>query len=74
MRVTSKGQVTIPQTIRERHGLFPNTVVDFIERGDEVLIVSRAAPDDRGSDAVTRLDGRADTGLSTDEILALTRA
>ena len=34
MRITSKGQVTIPQEIREKHGLLPNTEVDFVvERG-----------------------------------------
>ena len=34
MRITSKGQVTIPQDIRERLGLLPNTDVEFaVERG-----------------------------------------
>jgi len=29
MRITSKGQVTIPKDIRERAGLLPNTEVEF---------------------------------------------
>ncbi|HEY1361054.1 MAG TPA: AbrB/MazE/SpoVT family DNA-binding domain-containing protein [Xanthobacteraceae bacterium] len=29
MRITSKGQVTIPAAIRERAGLLPHTEVDF---------------------------------------------
>ena len=30
MRITSKGQVTIPQELREQFGLLPNTEVDFV--------------------------------------------
>ena len=30
MRITSKGQVTIPQEVRERFGLLPDTEVDFV--------------------------------------------
>ena len=38
MRITSKGQVTIPQDIRERLGLLPHTEVEFsVERGRAVL-------------------------------------
>lgn len=38
MRITSKGQVTIPQEIREELGLLPNTEVEFsVERGRAVL-------------------------------------
>jgi len=29
MRITSRGQVTIPQKIREKAGLLPNTEVEF---------------------------------------------
>jgi AbrB family looped-hinge helix DNA binding protein len=31
MRVTTKGQVTIPQRIREKFGITPDSEVDFIE-------------------------------------------
>lgn len=38
MRITSKGQVTIPQEIREALGLLPHTEVEFaVERGQAVL-------------------------------------
>ena len=38
MRITSKGQVTIPQNVREQLGLLPNTEVEFsIERGRAVI-------------------------------------
>ena len=45
MRITSKGQVTIPQHIREELGLHPNTEVEFkIERGRATLIPKKGAP------------------------------
>ena len=51
MRITSKGQVTIPQTIREQAGLHPHSEVEFELRANgEVLIrpVAAAAPGLRG--------------------------
>lgn len=75
MRITSKGQVTIPQAIREQYGLLPDTEVEFVISGGRVTIVSVPANDnDRAAKAVGRLRGSATTGMSTDEILALTRA
>ena len=38
MQVTSKGQVTIPQEIRNRLGLLPNTEVEFELVGDHARI------------------------------------
>ena len=74
VRITSKGQVTIPQHIRERYGLMPETEVDFIERDGTVVL--EAATGDR-PDGATRfvegLRGTASAGLSTDEIMRLTR-
>lgn len=55
MRITSKGQVTIPQEIRERLGLLPNTEVEFaVERGVAVLRPKRGAPS-RGERIVAHL-------------------
>ena len=75
MRITSKGQVTIPQEIRERFGLLPDTEVDFVARKNSVQIVKSTNPGrlTRGQALVRRLRGRAGVGMSTDEILALTR-
>ncbi|MGK2857747.1 MAG: AbrB/MazE/SpoVT family DNA-binding domain-containing protein [Thermoanaerobaculia bacterium] len=75
MRVTSKGQVTIPQEIRERFGLLPDTEVEFVAKGNSVQIVkakSGTRPS-RGEAIVNRLRGRGSVKLSTNEILALTR-
>lgn len=73
MKVTSKGQVTIPQNIRERHGLLPGTEVRFVDDGTDVRLVKVGSDHRRGRDLVARMRGRARPGLTTDEIMALTR-
>lgn len=75
MRITSKGQVTIPQHIRERLGLLPNTEVDFVVEGDSLRIIKteHQKGETRGQRIVKRLRGRASVTMSTDEIMALTR-
>lgn len=74
MRITSKGQVTIPVHIRERYGLLPETEVDFVEQDGVVKIVPRTSGrPDRGDKAVTALRGTGRRTMSTDELLRLTR-
>jgi AbrB family looped-hinge helix DNA binding protein len=73
MRITSKGQVTIPIEIRERLGLLPHTEVRFEVEGNAVRILREERPDGRGARLLDRLRGRATSGLSTEEIMALTR-
>ncbi len=75
MRITSKGQVTIPQEIRDRFGFLPETEVEFRVDGNTVRLVKVAGARgrSRGQAAVSRLRGSANVKMSTDEILALTR-
>lgn len=73
MKITCKGQVTIPQAVRERHGLLPGTEVRFVEEGDAVRLVKAEGALLRGRALVERMRGRATTRLSTDDIMALTR-
>jgi len=76
MRITSKGQVTIPQAIREQTGMLPNTEVEFVVDEDSVRLVKarRGKRPTRGSRAVRRLrDAGRQIAMTTDEILALTR-
>ncbi|HEY4173048.1 MAG TPA: AbrB/MazE/SpoVT family DNA-binding domain-containing protein [Rhodopila sp.] len=75
MRITSKGQVTIPADIRERAGLLPHTEVEFEFDGNAVRIVrsKSAKQDGRGARLVAHLRGRGDVAMSTDAIMALTR-
>ena len=73
MRVTTKGQVTIPQHIREKLGITPSTEVDFVEKGGRIYLVKI-----KGKKIATRkfkkLRGVATVKMTTDEIMALTRA
>lgn len=76
MQITSKGQVTIPQEIRNQLGLLPHTQVEFELRGDHARIrkaTSANGRSARGRWAVEALRGTADTRMSTDEIMELTR-
>ncbi len=76
MRVTSKGQVTIPIEIRERLGLLPNSEVEFEVEGTAVRIRKARGrrAKQRGRGIVARLKGKATAGMTTEEILALTRS
>ena len=73
MRVTSKGQVTIPQDIREKLGLFPDTEVRFDIVGDSVRIRKQKRSQNRGRRLIEHLRGKGTIKLTTDEIMALTR-
>ena len=75
MRVTSKGQVTIPQEIRDRFGFLPETEVEFRIEGNTVRLVKISAKSGRGrgESVVKRLRGTSAVKMSTDQILALTR-
>lgn len=74
MKITTKGQVTIPAEIRERLGLLPNTEVEFTIRGDAALLKKAGRRTARGRRVIAQLRGRATVRLTTDQILALTRA
>jgi AbrB family looped-hinge helix DNA binding protein len=75
MRITSKGQVTIPLEIREKLGLLPDTEVEFAIDRDSVRITKAAHPGkrSRGRAIVEHMRGRATSGMSTDEIMRLLR-
>ena len=72
MRITTKGQVTIPQDIREKLGLMPHSEVAFEIDGDSVRI-RKARGASRGAAIVARLRGSATRSMTTEEIMALTR-
>ena len=75
MRITAKGQVTIPAEIREKAGFLPGSEVDFEWDGEVVRMVRAAAPKgaSRGARLVAHLRGRGNVMTSTDAITALTR-
>ena len=48
--ITTKGQVTIPVSIRKKYGLCANDRVDFITEGDRILLIPvKTLRDFRGS-------------------------
>jgi len=72
MRVTIKGQVTIPQEIREKLGITPAVEVDFIEEEDRIYLVKRKG-EPKKTYKFNKLRGIANVKMTTDEIMALTR-
>lgn len=73
MRVTEKGQVTIPKELREELGIGAGSEVEF-ERNDGAILVRKVTSGNtRGHAIVERLRGRGDVAMTTDEIMALTR-
>lgn len=71
MRVTSKGQVTIPREVRRRLGIEPGSEVDFQVVDEEVRLVRRSPGG--GAELVANMRGQGGRAMSTDEIMALTR-
>lgn len=72
MRITSKGQVTIPIEVREKTGLLPHTEVRF-----EVINGKACIEKIKGAtgklDAISKMKGKATVKMTTDEIMRLTR-
>ena len=73
MRVTSKGQVTIPGAIRQKLGIFPQSEVEFVVEGNTVILRTVTEKTSRGKRIVETLRGRATVRMTTDEIMAFTR-
>lgn len=73
MKITSKGQVTIPLEVREKMGLLPDTEVEFTISGNRVLLKKAPFKSRRSSGLIARMRGKATVKMTTDEIMALTR-
>lgn len=80
MRVTSKGQVTIPEAIRREAGMLPGTEVEFVADRAGVHLQkqkgkARSTTRDRKlGETLERLRGSATIKMTTEEIMALTRS
>jgi AbrB family looped-hinge helix DNA binding protein len=70
MKISERGQVTIPQEIREKFGFLPNTEVEFVVEEGSVRIV-RILESRRK--AVEEIYGRKQFGRTTDELMKLLR-
>jgi AbrB family looped-hinge helix DNA binding protein len=71
MRVTTKGQVTIPRNVREILGIVPETDVEFREDNGRFYIVKVSK--NKPTTKFTKLRGISTAKMSTDEIMNLTR-
>lgn len=76
MKITVKGQVTIPLAMRERFNLRPGTEVEFVA-GQQALEIKPRSPEDTSRKAfdlwLSKAAGSARPGISTDEQMAKTR-
>jgi AbrB family looped-hinge helix DNA binding protein len=75
VRITSKGQVTVPLHVREALGLVPGSEVEFTVDGNAARLTKRKAPGRRslGRDIIEHTRGRGTGSLTTDEIMRLMR-
>jgi len=73
MKVTEKGQITIPKEIRDALGIGAGTEVECERAGDTIVVRKAIGRPSRGQAIAERLRGRGDVALTTDEIMALTR-
>lgn len=71
--VTSKGQVTIPKPVRDRLGIRPGSKIDFDVGEDGRAYLRRVGQRVAKPSRFERMRGTATSGLTTDEIMALTR-
>jgi AbrB family looped-hinge helix DNA binding protein len=73
MRVTTKGQVTIPKQIRDHLGIGPGSEVEFVPTDDGARLVavdenlSEEETSRRFREAVDRMEGTLDLGGMTTE-------
>jgi len=74
MRVSTKGQVTIPFDIRDKLGLLPHTEVSMKAKGNLVIIEKKIDASSRGKHILGRIAGKASVKMSTDEIMKITRS
>lgn len=72
MQVTSKGQVTIPQNIREKYGITFLSEVDFVDENGRVYLVKNPN-NSRAKKRFENIRGIIISSLTTDEIMKLTR-
>ncbi|CAN5270399.1 hypothetical protein BH10PSE19_BH10PSE19_18700 [soil metagenome] len=73
MRLTSKGQVTIPLHVRKKMQLSPHTNVEFVREGERFYIVKAEINKNRVDEVIARMRGKATIKMSTDEIMKLLR-
>jgi len=73
MKITSKGQITIPQHFRKSYRLHPQTEVEFTAGTEGVIIRPARSPNQKFKDWLARARGSATKGFTTNEVMEITR-
>jgi AbrB family looped-hinge helix DNA binding protein len=74
MKITSKGQVTIPKEMREAFGLLPGTEVEFVPAESEIRVRKASTGRKRGEEFIEHLrEAGKNYTMTTDEVMRLTR-
>lgn len=81
MRVTSKGQVTIPRDLRELAGIKPNSEVIFSVENGKLVLAPKENPNstierqrlDRLTATLEKLENTGDQTIDADDLMAITR-
>ncbi|MCJ7626541.1 MAG: AbrB/MazE/SpoVT family DNA-binding domain-containing protein [Anaerolineaceae bacterium] len=74
MRVTTKGQVTIPLKIRKKLNIAPASEVQFIVGDDDRIYIEKIKSENSDASRFSKLRGSATIRMSTEEIMVLTRS
>lgn len=73
MRITEKGQITIPQHIREKYGFLPQSEIQFVEENGQVYLHKAPQKNARGKKIIEQMRNKSTVRLSTEQIMELTR-
>jgi len=78
MKITSKGQVTIPRAVREKAGMHPHSEVEFEVRDNGDVLIRTVAPKANAVRAAfAQVRGSANAAqfknMGTDEFMAFLR-
>ena len=72
-KVTENGQVTLPQAVLDQLGIGPGSEVTFRRNADGGVIIQRVRAEALPPERLHELRGHAGPGLTTDEIMEMTR-
>ena len=75
MKITSKGQITIPNEFRLKYGLLPYMEVEFKEIKGVLCIVKahHSKHFSRGKQIIHRMRSVKTKNMTTEEVMAITR-
>ena len=73
MKISSKGQITIPLRIRNEFGFYPGTAVEFVVESGEVILRAKRQSCSAAEDWLKEATGVARGKMITAKIMKLTR-